>query len=55
MGAWIEMAIYDYETVTDPQSHPSWVRGLKCCAKGPLYQRTAESHPSWVRGLKLQY
>ena len=50
VGAWIEIYRAAYHTAY-PESHPTWVRGLKCLEVG-IELRGERSHPTWVRGLK---
>ena len=50
VGAWIETEDID-GSAARPESHPSWVRGLKRLIF--LTRNVVNlSHPSWVRGLK---
>ena len=53
MGAWIEMHNAAFKVQILYESHPTWVRGLKCMRR-LLRQLSYLSHPTWVRGLKFE-
>ena len=50
VGAWIEISYEDLHGDC-PESHPTWVRGLKYYRLSSCRQ-CSTSHPTWVRGLK---
>ena len=51
VGAWIEIA-GNLIARKEIQSHPMWVRGLKCYGEISTV-KPEKSHPMWVRGLKF--
>ena len=51
VGAWIEIIDTLIENDPEPQSLPSWERGLKLQSRG-LHNEKMPSLPSWERGLK---
>ena len=51
VGAWIETRKLK-KPLPIPESHPTWVRGLKPLSK-LVNSASRKSHPTWVRGLKL--